>query len=107
MVAVQIEETVGNYLVVISKADRFPLYLHMLGSEIVAGAHFDEYVMNFTSFKAVPSNDLSAFDVPVECDAVDALDEAQRPGRPLSLAVATLMPGVRVRQLLGQFWAFN
>jgi hypothetical protein len=90
---VQIEERVGHYVVIVSKADRYPLYLHMLGGEIVANAHYDEYEMNFTSFKATPSNDLSAFEVPKECSDEKAL--GSMPSRPLSLALASLVPGVR------------
>lgn len=90
--SVQVEEKVSHYAVIVSKKDGLPLYLHMMGSEIVANAHFDEYVMNFTSFKAVPSNSLSAFEVPSECEDEKALESM--PSRPLSLALASLVPGV-------------
>lgn len=77
----------------VDKGTRFPLYLHMLGGEIVAHAHYDEYVMNFTSFRAASSNDLSAFDVPEECEEEEVQEGT--PSRPLSLALASLVPGVR------------
>lgn len=91
--ALQIEERVSHYAVIVSKEEGLPLYLHMMGGEIVAHAHYDEYVMNFTSFKAVPSNDLSSFEVPAECQTEKALETM--PSRPLSLALASLVPGVR------------
>lgn len=91
--AVQVEERVSHYAVIVSKEEGLPLYLHMMGGEIVANAHYDEYVMNFTSFKAMPSNDLASFEVPAECQTERALESM--PSRPLSLALASLVPGVR------------
>lgn len=43
--------------------------LYMMGFNILAGSHFDEYLLDFTSFKAGPISDAEdVFAVPSECD---------------------------------------
>jgi hypothetical protein len=66
------------------------MFLHMMGAEIAADAHYDEYMLNFTSFKPVPENNQAAFAVPSECTE----DSMQQGARPTSLALASLLPNV-------------
>jgi hypothetical protein len=86
---VQIEDRVSHYTFIISTAGE-PLYLHMLGAEITLDAHFDEYVLNFTSFTALNDSDTTPFDIPSEC----AGKNLERSPRPLSLSLAGLVPQV-------------
>lgn len=86
---VQVEERVSHYEVIVS-LDGELLYLRTMGSEYTTGAHFDEYIMDFTSFKEIDADDDAAFALPPEC-LQTPLEHGMQP---MAIALASLAPDV-------------
>eukprot|EP00892_Ulva_mutabilis_P006600 jgi/Ulvmu1/4311/UM002_0032.1 len=83
----KIEERVSHYEVIVSVEEEL-LYLRTLGSEYTTGAHFDEYIMDFSSFKELDADDEAPFDLPPECYNTPLEQGVQS----MALALAALAP---------------
>ena len=86
--ALHVEATTGHYEYIITPQGK-PLRLHMLGGELALNSHFDEYVLDFVSFEALDATDGAPFALPGSCHDLDGA----RTGRPVSLVLASLVPG--------------
>lgn len=87
--SVQIEERVSHYEVIVSLSGEL-LYLRTMGAEYTSGAHFDEYIMDFSSFKELDGEDEGPFMLPPECSR----RPLQRGVQPMAVALASLAPDV-------------
>ena len=61
----QFEEKLVQYKFYVSK-DEIPLRLHCLGNELFGGAHYDEWVIDYTSYSPKPPHK-SIFEIPSMC----------------------------------------
>lgn len=86
----QVEERVSHYEVIVSLEGAL-LYLRTLGSEYTSGAHFDEYIMDFSSFKELDVDDEAPFTLPPECSSGPLEHGVQ----PMAITLASLAPDVR------------
>lgn len=86
----QVEERVSHYEVIVSLEGEL-LYLRTMGAEYTTGAHFDEYIMEFSSFKDLEIDDEAPFVLPPECSQTPL----ERGVQPMALALAALAPDVR------------
>ena len=95
---VQDELKISQYYFIVSE-DGQPMYLHMLGSELVTGAHFDEYEANFTYFQPSLSK-ADAFDIPELCKGKHAEIVPAGAMRSMSIHFAAFIPDVRLVAIL-------
>ena len=86
----QVEDSVSHYEYTITPSG-VPLRLHMMGAELALNSHYDEYILDFKSFKALDEANEEPFGIPEECH-----EAAEVARRPLSLLLGALVPKVRM-----------
>lgn len=86
----QIQDRVSRYEVIVSLSGDL-LYLRTMGAEYTTGAHFDEYIMDFSSFTELDAEDEAPFTLPPECSRRPLQSGVQ----PMAVALASLAPDVR------------
>lgn len=83
----KVQEKVSYYSLYTSPKGN-PLRLYMMGFNILAGSHFDEYLLDFMSFKAGKPK-AEVFDVPDICSKKPQPASAQSSDRPQQATAAT------------------
>jgi hypothetical protein len=65
------EERQDTYTFYTAKSDGRPLRIHMSGVNLFTGSHFDEYIVEFTTWLPTVKNSAATFKPPATCSPID------------------------------------
>lgn len=77
--------------------DGTPLKFYSVGQDFFTGSHFDEYIYDFTLFKAGPV-DSKLFEVPELCEDEEGVVIHNKERHHVSVQAVALLPGQHAEQ---------